>query len=264
MTLIEIKQPNLGADSDLDLAVQVVFYSTKEGVDGLVLFFSLKDEFDLPKGINFMDGLIANTYKLWNRAGAFNIGMRFDCGLAFAEECFCKHRKAPLDSRFIDCIDYLFEREPIGVIRMQSAGFTDKDLSENSINTPVAKGDRISELSPCDAVSDAHCNVLLHWLEYFESHQTQYDNSVIKTDPITFGWNSIHVTEGPYTYMDQWWLPDLLIVYEHSFVHQVAGFIEGIDSCETNQPDFANRLETPKICEAVFESGQSGKWFYCA
>ena len=60
--------------------------------------------------------------------------------------------------------------------------------------------------------------------------------------------------------MDKWWVPGLQIGYEHSFVHQAADFIAGIDSDEAVQPDFACALDTQKICEAVLESAKTGQW----
>ena len=41
------------------------------------------------------------------------------------------------------------------------------------------------------------------------------------------GWRSVHVTDSDQPYMKNWWVPGLQIGYEHSFVHQVADFIEG-------------------------------------
>jgi predicted dehydrogenase len=68
----------------------------------------------------------------------------------------------------------------------------------------------------------------LHRLEYF-SHD---DEGRLR------GWRSIHVTDhdGSQPYMDKWWVPGLQIGYEHTFVHQVADFIEGLATGKPASP----------------------------
>ena len=90
----------------------------------------------------------------------------------------------------------------------------------------------------------------LHRLEFFDHG----DDSTVR------GWRSIHVTDGDHPYMDHWWVPGLQIGYEHSFVHQVADFLTGLEKGEAVSPTFAEALETQKICEAVLESARSGQW----
>ena len=51
--------------------------------------------------------------------------------------------------------------------------------------------------------------------------------STIATRPLR-GWRSIHVTDGDHPYMKHWWVPGLQIGYEHTFVHQVADFLQGL------------------------------------
>jgi predicted dehydrogenase len=60
--------------------------------------------------------------------------------------------------------------------------------------------------------------------------------------------------------MGKWWVPGLQIGYEHSFVHQVADFIEGISQNKPAQPDFKDALRTQYICDAVLQSARDGKW----
>jgi hypothetical protein len=60
--------------------------------------------------------------------------------------------------------------------------------------------------------------------------------------------------------MKHWWVPGLQIGYEHSFVHQVADFIQSIDGKQAAQPDFRSAQETQKVCDAVLNSAKSGKW----
>ncbi len=90
----------------------------------------------------------------------------------------------------------------------------------------------------------------LHRLQYFDHG----DDSIVR------GWRSVHVTDGDMPYMDKWWVPGLQIGYEHSFVHQVADFIEGIAKGEPAGPTFRDALETQKVCDAVLDSARTGQW----
>ena len=90
----------------------------------------------------------------------------------------------------------------------------------------------------------------LHRLDYFDH----------RIDGPMRGWRSIHVTDGDHPYMGNWWVPGLQIGYEHSFVHQVADFLKGLETNEPVGPTFRDALETQKICDAVLKSGQSGSW----
>ena len=90
----------------------------------------------------------------------------------------------------------------------------------------------------------------LHRLSYFDHR----DDSLVR------GWRSIHVTDGDMPYMDKWWVPGLQIGYEHTFVHQVADFLESLETGEPASPTFRDALETQKICDAVLSSAQSGQW----
>jgi predicted dehydrogenase len=92
----------------------------------------------------------------------------------------------------------------------------------------------------------------LHRLEYFDHR----DEGRLR------GWRSIHVTDhgGDHPYMDKWWVPGLQIGYEHSFVHQVADFVEGVAAKKPAGPTFRDALATQYVCDAVLKSGQSGRW----
>jgi predicted dehydrogenase len=92
----------------------------------------------------------------------------------------------------------------------------------------------------------------LHRLEYFDHR----DEGKLR------GWRSIHVTDagGEHPYMDHWWVPGLQIGYEHSFVHQVADFLESLATGKPAGPTFRDALETQRICDAVLKSAKSGHW----
>jgi predicted dehydrogenase len=90
----------------------------------------------------------------------------------------------------------------------------------------------------------------LHRLSYFDHR----DEGTLR------GWRSIHVTDGDHPYMGKWWVPGLQIGYEHSFVHQVADFLEGLANNKPASPTFCDALETQKVCDAVLESGRTSQW----
>jgi predicted dehydrogenase len=74
------------------------------------------------------------------------------------------------------------------------------------------------------------------------------------------GWRSIHVTDGDHPYMGKWWVPGLQIGYEHSFVHQVADFLDGLAKGKPAMPDFKDALRTQYVCDAILQSAKDGKW----
>src|SRR5436305_3699518 len=63
----------------------------------------------------------------------------------------------------------------------------------------------------------------LHRLQYFD----------YRDQGQTRGWRSVHVTDGDHPYMGKWWVPGLAIGYDARFTHQVADFLERI---ETGKP----------------------------
>lgn len=92
----------------------------------------------------------------------------------------------------------------------------------------------------------------LHRLQYFDH----------KDEGKLRGWRSIHVTDhgGEHPYMDKWWVPGLQIGYEHSFVHQVADFLESLSTGKPVGPTFRDALETQHVCDAVLKSAKTHKW----
>ena len=90
----------------------------------------------------------------------------------------------------------------------------------------------------------------LHRLQYFEHR----DEGRVR------GWRSIHVTDGDHPYMDKWWVPGLQIGYEHTFVHQVADFLEGLAKKKPASPTFRDALETQYVCDAVLKSAKTNRW----
>ncbi len=90
----------------------------------------------------------------------------------------------------------------------------------------------------------------LHRLEYFDHR----DESQVR------GWRSVHVTDGDMPYMKHWWVPGLQIGYEHTFVHQVADFLENLSKGQPTAPTFRDALATQAVCDAVLDSAEKHKW----
>ena len=91
----------------------------------------------------------------------------------------------------------------------------------------------------------------LQWLEWFD-HTVEGRQR---------GWSSIHVTDpGDHPYMDRYWVPGLIIGFEHSFVHHAADFLQAVAKGEPCHPTFRDALETQKVCDSVQKSAKSGAW----
>jgi predicted dehydrogenase len=90
----------------------------------------------------------------------------------------------------------------------------------------------------------------LHRLQYFDHR----DEGRLR------GWKSIHVTDGDHPYMKNWWVPGLQIGYEHTFIHQVADFLAGLDGPRPAEPTFADALRTDYVTDAVLRSAAERVW----
>ena len=100
----------------------------------------------------------------------------------------------------------------------------------------------------------------LHEPEYLDYFEYRARETGGKVPSHTAGWRRIHVTNSEHPYMGHWWVPGLVIGYEHSFVHAVADFLKGLETGVPAQPDFRSALQTQKVCEAVLRSAESGRW----
>jgi predicted dehydrogenase len=96
----------------------------------------------------------------------------------------------------------------------------------------------------------------LRW-DLHDLHRLQYFN--YRDEGILRGWRSIHVSDSDHPYMKNWWVPGLQIGYEHSFVHQIADFLQGLAKGTPVSPTFREALETQRICDAILASAKSGQ-----
>jgi predicted dehydrogenase len=97
------------------------------------------------------------------------------------------------------------------------------------------------------AVWDLHD---LHRIQWFDHR----DESQVR------GWRSVHVTDGDHPYMKHWWVPGLQIGYEHTFIHQVADFLQGLGEGKPAAPTFREGLATDQVTDAVLKSAKSRQW----
>ena len=90
----------------------------------------------------------------------------------------------------------------------------------------------------------------LHRLQYFDHR----DEGRLR------GWRSLHISDGDHPYMKRWWVPGLQIGYEHTFIHQAADFLSGLEGGEAAAPSFRDALATDRVTDAVLESARSRQW----
>jgi predicted dehydrogenase len=74
------------------------------------------------------------------------------------------------------------------------------------------------------------------------------------------GWRSIHVSDGDQPYMKHWWVPGLQIGYEHTFIHQVADFLEALAARQASAPTFRDGLATDHVTDTVLKSAKTRQW----
>ena len=90
----------------------------------------------------------------------------------------------------------------------------------------------------------------LHRLQYFDHR----DEGRVR------GWRSIHVTDGDHPYMKHWWVPGLQIGYEHTFVHQVADFLDGRGDGKSLRADVPRRPGDRLRHRRRAEVGEDRQW----
>jgi predicted dehydrogenase len=90
----------------------------------------------------------------------------------------------------------------------------------------------------------------LHRIEYFDHR----DEGRVR------GWRKVHVTDGDHPYMKHWWVPGLQIGYEHTFIHQLADFVNAAAEGRSTAPTFRDGLATDYVTDAVLQSAKTGKW----
>ena len=108
--------------------------------------------------------------------------------------------------------------------------------------------------------ADGSLSFNLEEMEYLDFFEYTQKESGAATPSHVRGWRRIHVTNGEHPYMNRYWVPGLVIGYEHTFLNALADFVMGVESGQPTQPDFRSALQTQKVCEAVLESAKTGSW----
>jgi predicted dehydrogenase len=90
----------------------------------------------------------------------------------------------------------------------------------------------------------------LHRLQFFDHR----DEGQLR------GWRNIHITDSDHPYMKHWWVPGLQIGYEHTFIHQVADFLQALRENRDASPTFREALSTDYVTDAVLASAASRSW----
>jgi myo-inositol 2-dehydrogenase/D-chiro-inositol 1-dehydrogenase len=60
--------------------------------------------------------------------------------------------------------------------------------------------------------------------------------------------------------MKHWWVPGLQIGYEHTFIHQVADFLQGLAQGKEASPTFREALATEYVIDSILKSSKSRQW----
>jgi predicted dehydrogenase len=90
----------------------------------------------------------------------------------------------------------------------------------------------------------------LNELEYYSSDDRSGEQ----------GFRNIMVTEGSHPYLDTWWPPGHIIGWEHTFIHEMADFVNAIGRKEGISPDFYDGLRCQQVLDAVSRSCGTGTW----
>jgi len=74
------------------------------------------------------------------------------------------------------------------------------------------------------------------------------------------GWQEILVTNGEHPYMNKYWVPGTTIGYEHTFINSLADFLMSLDGGPKCEPTMRSAMRTQKVCDAIIQSAQEGRW----
>lgn len=78
--------------------------------------------------------------------------------------------------------------------------------------------------------------------------------------PDAKGLHTIGVTENSHPFNDAWWPPELIIGWEHSFIHEVYDLLVAIDGCQPGYSDTLEGWKCQSVLDAVTLSAAEGRW----
>ncbi len=73
------------------------------------------------------------------------------------------------------------------------------------------------------------------------------------------GFRTIDVTEESHPYMDSYWAAGHMIGYEHTFIHLLHEFLQGVVHGKQPTPNFSDGLKNQVVLAAIEESARSGR-----
>jgi len=74
------------------------------------------------------------------------------------------------------------------------------------------------------------------------------------------GFRSINCTEEVHPYVSAYWPPGHIIGYEHTFIHLIHEFLQGVMTKKSPQPNFEDGVQNQKVLAAIEASAQSKHW----
>lgn len=94
-----------------------------------------------------------------------------------------------------------------------------------------------------------------------DAHQLLYFDR--EDESLVHGFRTIQVWDGEHPYMKHWWVPGCAIGYEHTFIHAISDFLDGLEQGSKTTPDFRDGLATQRVCDVVLASARSETWQSC-
>lgn len=82
----------------------------------------------------------------------------------------------------------------------------------------------------------------------------------VDEEPEASGFRTVLVTEPEHPSMKGWWPPGHVIGYEHTFVHTIRDFLDGIKAGNSPHPTFEDGYCCQAVLDAVERSLQSREW----
>lgn len=82
----------------------------------------------------------------------------------------------------------------------------------------------------------------------------------VDDDPGMQGFRRISCTEEEHPYIQAYWPPGHIIGYEHTFIHLIHEFLNGIAQGTQPQPDFEDGLKNQAVLAAVEKSAEEKRW----
>lgn len=85
---------------------------------------------------------------------------------------------------------------------------------------------------------------------------------LVEEQPETNGFRSILVTEDSHPWLQHWWPPGHIIGWEHTFIHELAHFLDCLVNDKALGPEgatFEDGHRAALLCDAILESASSGR-----